>query len=86
MLWALVDLFLMERLFSQETIFFFTDYFTMDKNGFVHYRIQAFLSKKTISELVYFAEYSNTRQDISKYHASYRKLFVNDKKEKRRFL
>ena len=46
MLWALVDLFLMERLFSQETIFFFTDYFTRDKNGFVHYRIQAFLSKK----------------------------------------
>ena len=42
MLWALVDMFLMKRLFSQ-IVFFLTDYFTRDKNGFVHYRIQAIL-------------------------------------------
>ena len=39
MLWALVDMFLMKWLSSQEIVFF-TDYFTRDKNGFVHYRIQ----------------------------------------------
>ena len=45
MLWILVDLFLMKRLFSQETVFF-KDYFTRDKSGFVHYRIQVLLCNK----------------------------------------
>ena len=35
MMWTLVDLFCTKSLFSQETCFFFPDYFTRDKNGFI---------------------------------------------------
>ena len=34
---------------------------------------------------MHFAEYSNIQQNISKYRATYRWLFVNDKKEKKSF-
>ena len=49
MLWILVDLFLMKRLFSQETVFF--HYFTGDKNGFIPYRIQVILRPQFVDAL-----------------------------------
>ena len=63
------------KVYFLRRLFFFTDHFTRDKNGFVHYRIHNFIDnllELIISELLYFAGYSNIRQNISKNQATYR--------------
>ena len=82
LLWELVDLFSMKRLFSQETVFF-TYYFNRDKNGCVHYRIQVILSNKkfpnwcTLQNIQTFYRTSqSTRQLIDSYLLTRKKKSV----------
>ena len=62
-------LFLMKRLFSQETVFFIILLEIKTRSFTIEFRGSWALNN---SELVNFAGYSNIRQNISKYQATYR--------------